>query len=308
MEIHDRGQASLASSDAASLGALTVIMPLKHYHAEFLLKAVDSILLQTDPRWSLLIIVEPEDLSRHHELLSRQCDDPRVGIIANQGRGLAGAVNTGMRAAASQFVALLMADDLWSLRAVEVLHKHIVDHPDVDFFHSSRVYVNAADARISDVFVSCDDVSADGFRQGGSPVKHLLCWRRTKGIEVGGLDEALLPVGPDDYDFPWIMAERGARFKAIKECLYFYRVHDKCYRLMTHLPLEIHTRELDRIMKKHGVPRWRRLISLQRAKWSFLRQCLYRTEAQAKAAAAQAAASSRTSAAASSSVANAPRS
>jgi len=29
--------------------------------------------------------------------------------------------------------------------------------------------------------------------------------------------------GPDDYDFPWTMAEAGAVFCAIKDPLYLYR-------------------------------------------------------------------------------------
>jgi hypothetical protein len=110
----------------------------------------------------------------------------------------------------------------------------------------------------------------------GSPVKHLLCFRREKALAVGGLDESLNSVGPDDYDFPWTMAECGARFRAAPECLYYYRDHREAYRITTHLPLSVHTREVARILRKHGVGWW----TVARVVWSsrrgYLRQCLYR--------------------------------
>lgn len=41
---------------------VTVILPLKYYHDEFLRRAVRSIVLQTFPSWSLLVVVEAKDL------------------------------------------------------------------------------------------------------------------------------------------------------------------------------------------------------------------------------------------------------
>jgi GT2 family glycosyltransferase len=87
----------------------------------------------------------------------------------------------------------------------------------------------------------------------GSPVKHLLCWRRTKGLAIGGMDEALSGHGCDDYDFPWRMAEAGYRFKAVKECLYYYRVHHDFHRLTTHVPVEDQVRILKAMFRKHKV-------------------------------------------------------
>ena len=98
-----------------------------------------------------------------------------------------------------------------------------------------------------------------------------------KALAWGGLDELLNSVWPDDYDLPWTMAEHGAMFKAISECLYYYRDHRECYRLTTHLPLDIHKREIARIMEKHNVdaPSIRNFIA--EADRSYLRQCLYRS-------------------------------
>jgi glycosyl transferase family 2 len=193
----------------------------------------------------------------------------------NGGRKLAGAINTGIRASRTEFVAILLADDMWAREAVEVLERNITQHRDVDFFHSARRVVDDEGKPRSGVMRAAPQVDSAAFAR-GSPVKHLLCFRRDMALAVGGLDESLNSVGPDDYDFPWTMADRGARFHAVQECLYVYRDHRMTYRLTTHLPRSHHTRELVRIMRKHGVP-WLTTIARARAvRRGYLRQCLYR--------------------------------
>ena len=81
---------------------------------------------------------------------------------------------------------------------------------DIDFFHSSRIFVDEAGSALSDVVPARESVSAADFIN-GSPVKHLMCWRREFGLKIGGVDESLDVHGADDYDFPWTAAERGAR-------------------------------------------------------------------------------------------------
>jgi glycosyltransferase involved in cell wall biosynthesis len=260
---------------------ITVLLPLKHYHPEYLRKAVDSVIKQRCHDWRLLTIVEEGDLRHFAELLQEKRDDSRIHVIANQGRKLAGAINSGMRRATTDFVGLLFADDMWSYDAIGVLNDYIVTYPFVDFFHSSRVFIDENDRAISSVHHSREKFSIEDFRS-GSPVKHLLCWRKDKALAFGGLDESLNSVGPDDYDFPWTMAETGATFMAVRECLYYYRDHRECYRLTTHIPLSVHKREIRRIMKKHGVDAVRIREKIAAAERSYLQQCLYRSEVDKK--------------------------
>ena len=252
---------------------LTALMPLRAYHPPFLARAIDSLRAQTSSRWRLLII---DDGAACSDVLDDACADSRVRLVRNQGRRLAAALNTGMGMAATEFVASLFADDMWSKDAVRVLTEHIESHPDVDFFHSARVFVDDHDEPISSVYPSRENFRLEDFEQ-GSPVKHLLCWRRVTGLAAGGIDESLNSVGPDDYDFPWCMAERGAVFKAIQEPLYLYRDHRECERLTTHLPLSVHKRELRRIMRKHHVPPARIERRIADAERGYLGQCLYRS-------------------------------
>ena len=96
------------------------------------------------------------------------------------------------------------------------------------------------------------------------------------GLAVGGMDESLNSVGPDDLDFPWTMAEHGPRFGHVDECLYLYRDHRAHYRLTTHLPRSVHRRELTRIYRKHGLPSKAAKQRVRADTRSHLRQCLYR--------------------------------
>jgi glycosyltransferase involved in cell wall biosynthesis len=258
---------------------VTALMPVKAYHEPFLREAVDSIASQTDPRWRLLIIVDPKVRAELARVLSEALSDERVEMIDTEGRQLAGAFNTGMRHAGTDWVAIILGDDLWAPQAVEVLDRAMRAHPDADFFHSARVAIDERGRPLSNVMPSRRDVTLEDFG-GASPVKHLLCWRREKALEMGGMDESLDSVGVDDWDFPWSMAEAGARFQTIEECLYIYRDHLESFRLTTHLPKDHHRREIARIMRKHGVDEERIAAHLVKAEEGWLRQCIYDTRAQ----------------------------
>jgi glycosyltransferase involved in cell wall biosynthesis len=253
---------------------ITILMPVKHYNAGFLQRALESVTRQRDADWYLLVIGEAGGIETLSEALGPAAEDQRCELIVNEGRKLAGALNTGMRHARTDFVALLLADDMWAPDAVAVLKDYLRRCPRADFFHSSRVVIDEHDAPISSICPSQEVVTLQDF-EWSSPVKHLLCWRRAKALSFGGMDESLDSVGPDDFDFPWTMAERGAGFVAVRECLYLYRDHREGYRLTTHLPLSTHTREIRKIMKKHGASGSAIAARLADAKQSYLRQCLY---------------------------------
>jgi glycosyltransferase involved in cell wall biosynthesis len=257
---------------------VTVLMPIRNYDPDYLRDAVDSVLRQTSPDWRLLGIVDGIERGGLDAVLAARLHDPRIGLILNEGRKLAGALNTGMRHARSDFVAILLGDDMWEPVAVEVLLRNIHAHPGVDFFHSARRVVKEDGEPISDVLPSRPGVTLHDFGP-DSPVSHLLCWRREKALSFGGMDESLNSVGPDDYDFPWSMAEHGAVFAHIPECLYVYRDHRSYPRLTTHVPRSVHIREIRRIQRKHGMGRLATERFIFAARRGYLRQCLYRSRA-----------------------------
>ena len=259
------------------MGAVTVLLPVKHYRPDYLGKALRSVDARHGRECRVLMIVEGPVNAGVREVAGGP-GLPPTELVVNEGRGLPGAINTGMRRSRTPFVTLLFADDMLADGAVATLNDYIARYPDVDFFHSSRVIIDEHDRTISPVYSSRETFEIGEFPW-GSPVKHLLCWRRDKGLEIGGIDESLNSIGADDYDFPWTMVERGARFKAIGECLYRYRNHCEHYRLTTHVPLSVHRSEIDRILKKHGVGWALRRLIIARRRWSgsLGGQCLFRS-------------------------------
>lgn len=255
---------------------ITALMPVKDHHPRLLREAIQSVIDQTSPSWRLVVIAEPDGAEGIEDLLARELSDERIELIVNGGRGLAGAFNTGMRRAATEFVAVLLGDDMWTPHAVETVLDRIAANPEVDFFHSSRRYVDAQGEPVGEVLPSSPSVTLGDFFR-GAPVKHLMCWRRELALSFGGMDESLGSVGPDDFDFPWSMAEHGAVFRGIPECLYLYREHLECYRLTTHVPKSVHRRELARMLRKHGVGRVRTRLKVLRASQTYMRRCLYRS-------------------------------
>jgi glycosyltransferase involved in cell wall biosynthesis len=255
---------------------ITVFIPIKHYHEAYLRQAVDSVVQQTRTDWRLLLLVDDSRMSHFRQLLPAAAADSRVRFVPRQGRLLAGAYNTAMRAAETEFITVLLGDDRFAPETLQVLGEFITAHPGVDFFHSGRYFVDGDNRRISgDYLPAPAPITVERFHQ-GSPVKHLLCWRVALGLSCGGVDESLNNFASDDYDFPWTMFEHGAVFHAVPRPLYIVRDHRDGYRLTTHVPRSVQRRELARIFEKHGVPGDIARRRIRDATRGYLKQSLFR--------------------------------
>lgn len=104
---------------------VSIVMPV--YNVErYIAEAIDSVLAQTFDDWELLII-DDGGSDRSIDIAAEYCD-PRIRIIAQRNRGLAGARNTGIAYARGDYVALLDSDDRW---LPEKLALHVI-HLDAD--------------------------------------------------------------------------------------------------------------------------------------------------------------------------------
>lgn len=254
---------------------VTAFIPIKHYHKSYLRQAIDSVFRQTRTDWRLLLLVDEARIPHFQHILAEPLADARVRLVPRQGRLLAGAYNSAMRAAETEFVAVLLGDDLLAPDAVQTLGEHIEAHPRADFFHSGRYFIDGDNRRISSDYAPVTPVTAERFLE-TSPVKHLFCWRASLGLSCGGVDESLNNFASDDYDFPWTMLEHGAVFHAIPKPLYIVRDHRDGYRLTTHVPRSVQRSELARILAKHGVPADIIRQRVRHATRDYLRQSLFR--------------------------------
>ena len=235
---------------------ITIILPVKHYVPRYLKAAVQSILDQSSGDWRLLVMADTSVAAELESFLQGDLSDSRFRLVAVDTPNLPATINAGMKQASTEFVTLLLGDDLFAANAIEILHRAIRAQPHVDFFHSSRRIIDGEGNSISSVHASRSHFEWKDFLN-GSPVKHLLCWRRETALVIGGVDEAFSTQGPDDYDFPWSMFEHGARFQALPECLYIYRNHCDGFRLTTHDPRTVQLLTVRKILRKHGIGFWR---------------------------------------------------
>jgi glycosyltransferase involved in cell wall biosynthesis len=117
---------------------LSVIIPV--YNAErSILETLHSVLAQTYRDFELLIVNDGStDRSIH---LCQQLNDPRVRIIHQANRGLAGARNTGIRHAQGDYLAFLDSDDVWLPEKLEKHVQHLDQSPavGVSFCRSSFI-------------------------------------------------------------------------------------------------------------------------------------------------------------------------
>jgi glycosyltransferase involved in cell wall biosynthesis len=123
----------------------SVIVPT--YKAEkYIAKTIKSVLAQTYSHFEL-IVVDDESPDRSVEIC-RQFQDPRLKIISQKNRGLAGARNTGIRHARGDYLAFLDADDLWLPEKLEKHLQHLESSPQVGISFSRSEFIDSEDRSI----------------------------------------------------------------------------------------------------------------------------------------------------------------
>ena len=233
---------------------LTILIPCKDPLPSFFRESLNSVFSQTSDNWNLIVI---DDHSANENVVNildelRDSQNRKVSVIKNESDMVTGALNTGMRCCDTPYVCSLHCDDMLAETAIEILQDYIKEYPDTYYFHSSRLYIDDKGYPVGKLREAKFLFTLDDFKHTG-PVKHLHCWKVEPALAIGGMDEQLGLHGADDYDFPWCMAEAGYKFKAIADCLYYYRDYGAHYRLTTHVPLNTQIEELVKIFKKHGM-------------------------------------------------------
>lgn len=132
----------LSSLFGPSMKKVSVIVPV--YKVEqYIAKTIRSVLDQTYTGFEL-IIVDDESPDRSIEIC-QQLNDPRIKIVRQKNRGLAGARNTGIRHAQGDYIALLDSDDLWLPTKLEQHIRHLDRSPHVGISFSRSAFIDEAD-------------------------------------------------------------------------------------------------------------------------------------------------------------------
>jgi hypothetical protein len=118
---------------------VSVIMPV--YNVEqYIAESIRSVLTQTFTNFEFLLI---DDGGNDNSLnICQQFHDPRIKIIKQENRGLAGARNTGIRNARGQYLAFLDSDDLWGPKKLEMHVSHLEKSPAVGVSYSASIFID----------------------------------------------------------------------------------------------------------------------------------------------------------------------
>ena len=115
---------------------VSVIIPA-YNAAPFIKQTLDSVFAQTYPHYQVIVVNDGSpDTPELEQVLAPYMH--RVIYIKQENRGLAGARNTGLRAAIGSLTAFLDADDIWMQGYLEEQTRFIREHTEYDL-----VYCNA---------------------------------------------------------------------------------------------------------------------------------------------------------------------
>lgn len=118
---------------------ISVIMPVYNVEA-YIAEAIESVLAQTMANFELLIIDDGGD-DRSIEIASGY-HDPRIRIISQCNRGLAGARNSGIRHARADLIAFLDSDDRWVPEKLMLHMIHMKASPNVGLSYAGSRFID----------------------------------------------------------------------------------------------------------------------------------------------------------------------
>lgn len=119
--------------------AVSVIMPV--YNVEkYLAQAIRSVLDQTFTDFELLIV--DDGSTDGSPAVYSSFTDPRIRVIVQRNRGLAGARNTGIRNAKSPYIAFIDSDDLWRPEKLARHVAHLNTNLDVGVSYSASEFID----------------------------------------------------------------------------------------------------------------------------------------------------------------------
>jgi glycosyltransferase involved in cell wall biosynthesis len=124
-----------------TLPRVSVVMPVYNVEA-YVAEAIRSVLAQTFTDFELIIIDDGgADASMD---ICRSFADPRITIVSQRNRGLAGARNTGIAAARGEFIALLDSDDRWLPEKLMLHVIHLDNAPTIGVSYAPSRFIDAA--------------------------------------------------------------------------------------------------------------------------------------------------------------------
>ena len=201
---------------------ISIVMPVYNTRREWLIEALNSVLLQWSDNWELIVIDDASTEPHIAELLALAAlHDKRLRIMRSpENVGIPAAINLGLRAARGAYVAFLDHDD-----TIE---------PDAVYRLAMAAQTTGADFIYSDEAITTDDITSivevrarpafsHDYYLSHPYFVHMVCVRTSLARQIQGWDERL-PISAD-VDFVLRAIEQSNAVAHVPAVLYRWRTH-----------------------------------------------------------------------------------
>jgi len=206
---------------AAGVG-VSVVMTTYNENPRYLAEAIESVLSQTVPADEIIVVDDGSATRDPAPVLARY---PQLTVIRQSHRGLAGARNTGWRAASGKYVVFLDSDDRLMPEALAFNLRRFASEPRSAFVYGDHRLIDGEGRPIT--YVTMPRPGSDPYAtmlQGNCIGMHATVMYRRQVLEaVGGFDESLPSC--EDYDL-YLRIARSHTVASGREMVAEYRRHD----------------------------------------------------------------------------------
>ena len=209
---------------------ISVLIPCLNC-SSFLQASLRSVREQSLPPMEVLLVDDGSsvDSAQRAQELMDGASFP-MHIIRQENKGLGAARNAGIQQVRGEWIALLDADDIWSVDKLERMHE-VLKGGDMDVVHHSMRAQGGGWNRRATSVQQMEDV----LLRGHAPIPSASLIRTAVFQEVGGFTEDRAHHGAEDLHL-WIrLLARGKRFVSLDEFLGHYRSGGMSSRLDEHL-------------------------------------------------------------------------
>lgn len=200
---------------------VTVSVVIPAYNAAaFIGRTLDTVRAQTFKEYETILVDDGStdgtaDVARAY--LMRH--GLRGQVIRQENRGIAAARNTGMRAAAGTYVALLDHDDLWSPEKLAAVMTEFRRHTGVDLVcHEESITREGHVVRVTRRRLPLGNLYEALLFDGNLLSPSATTFRREVALALGGFDERAEYLTVEDYDF-WMRFSRERQIRFLDRVL-----------------------------------------------------------------------------------------
>jgi glycosyltransferase involved in cell wall biosynthesis len=202
------------------MSRVSVVIPAYNAMA-YLPETMESVLNQNFNDFEVIVVNDGS--SDETEEWVSQIIDPRVKLISQENKGLAGARNTGIHHAQGEYITFLDADDLWEPSKIEKQVRILEENPEVALVYTWVSYIDEKGESTGRVFKN--QAEGDVWKK---LIEHNIvecgsvAMVRRSCLETVGLFDQNLGSYVEDWDM-WLRMASRYPFKVVKEPLVYYR-------------------------------------------------------------------------------------